>query len=242
MARRAIRGRASWSRRRPSTISSEDLPVPDDQDAIGVGRGARIVRDQHDRLLEPIGGVPQQVEDLGAGRVVEVAGRLIGQDDGRRRRQCPRQRHALLLAGRELVGPVVGLVAEPDHRQQLADPLPVACRRVAGDEERQRHVLGDAQQRDEVEELEDESGLVAPGERPVLLVERRDADAVDDDLARRWQVETAEQVQHRGLAGAGAAHDRDELAPLDLERHAAERIDLALAQRIALDEVSAPRG
>src|SRR6185436_11838609 len=37
-----------------------DRPVADDEDPIGVRGGARIVGDQHDRLPEPIAGVPDQ--------------------------------------------------------------------------------------------------------------------------------------------------------------------------------------
>ncbi len=129
------------------------------------------------------------------------------------------------------------LVAESDEGQELVDPLAVPRGCVPRDEERKSHILGHAQQWDEIEELEHEAGLVAPGQRPVLLVQRRDADAVDDDLAGCRQVQATEQLEHGRLARAGGAHDGDELALLDRERHASQRIDLALAQRIALDEV-----
>ena len=90
-----------------------DLAIADDEDAVGVRGCPRVVRHEHDRLAEPIGRVPQQVEDLGASREVEVAGRLIGQEDGRPRGQRARQRHALLLARRELVGTCCALSVSP---------------------------------------------------------------------------------------------------------------------------------
>ena len=130
-----------------------------------------------------------------------------------------------------------GLVAESDEGEELVDPLAMPRGCVPRDEEREGHVLGHAQQRDQIEELEHEARLVATGQCPVLLVQRGDADAVDDDFAGRRQVQATEQLEHGRLARAGGAHDGDELALLDCERYASERIDLALAQRIALDEV-----
>src|SRR5918992_2293790 len=163
----------------PQRYLVEDRPVAHHQDAVGIGRGTRLMGDQHDRLPQPVAGVPQEAQDLAAGRVVEVPGRLVGQQDRGGGCQRPGQRDALLLAGRQLLGKVPRLVGQAHQLQELVDPLVVARHRVAGDEERQRHVLGHRQQRDQVEELEDETGLRAAGERPLLLVERRDVDAVD---------------------------------------------------------------
>src|SRR5687768_18033029 len=40
------------------------LSITDDDHAVGVGSGAGIVRDQDDGLVQAIGRVPQQVQDL----------------------------------------------------------------------------------------------------------------------------------------------------------------------------------
>ena len=47
-------------------------------------------------------GARMNVEDLGAGAAVEVAGRLVGEDDLRPARQGARHGDALLLAAGEL--------------------------------------------------------------------------------------------------------------------------------------------
>ena len=60
--------------------------------------------------------------DLVAGLRVELAGRLVGQDEDRVLDQGPGDRHPLLLAARQLVGPVVEPVAQADLRQQLGRP------------------------------------------------------------------------------------------------------------------------
>ena len=72
--------------------------------------------------------------DLVAGLRVELAGRLVGQDQDRLLDQRPGDRHPLLLAAGELVRPVVEPVAQADLRQQVDGPLPLLGRhaRAAG--------------------------------------------------------------------------------------------------------------
>ena len=62
-----------------------------------------IVRDHDDRLAELAVEPVEQVEDLLRRRAVEVAGRLVGDDDRRVGDQRPRDRDALLLPAGELV-------------------------------------------------------------------------------------------------------------------------------------------
>ena len=97
----------------------QDFAVAHHQHAIGVGGGPRVMGHQHDRLAQPIAGVPQQVQDLGAGREVQVPRRLIGQEDGRAGRQGAGQGDPLLLARGELVRPLPGLVGQAHQLQQL---------------------------------------------------------------------------------------------------------------------------
>ena len=152
-----------------------------------MGRGASFVGDEHDRLAELVAGAPQLVEDLAAGGVVEVAGRLVGQQDRRPADEGAGQRDSLLLAGGQLVGPVA-LAAEQVHQlEDLVDARGrVAVARIhAGDGERQRHVLVDVEERDQVEELEDEAGLLAPQAGGLGIAQVADDLAVEHDLAAR---------------------------------------------------------
>ena len=78
-----------------------------------------------------------------------------------------RHGHPLLLAGRELLGLVALLAGQvhagdrvADARRQVAAP-----RILAGDGERQPHVLDDVEQRHQVERLEHEPGALAPQAR-----------------------------------------------------------------------------
>ena len=98
--------------------------------------------------------------DLVAGLGVELAGRLVGQDQERVLHQGPGDGHALLLAAGELVGAVVEAVAQADLREQLGGPL-LLLRRHAPGQERHQHVLEGREVADQVERLEDEADLVA---------------------------------------------------------------------------------
>jgi hypothetical protein len=111
----------------------------------------------------------QQVHDLVAARAVEVAGGLVGEqhrglgDDG------ARDRHALLLAARQL-GRRVVLPALQAHLRQR--PRPPRCARAlapsAAVEQRQLDVLQRRGARQQVEALEDEAQVVAAQQRALV--------------------------------------------------------------------------
>ena len=65
----------------------------------------------------------EELVDALAGRRVEVAGGLVGQQHVGLEHQRARQRHALRLAARELAGLVVHARAQPHPLQQLARAL-----------------------------------------------------------------------------------------------------------------------
>ena len=73
----------------------------------------------------------QQREDLQTGPRIEVAGRLVGQHDRRPPHQRPGDRHALLLAARELTRVVTEPRAEPEPLQQRPRLVTLAVRGAA---------------------------------------------------------------------------------------------------------------
>lgn len=101
----------------------------------------------------------------------------------------------------------------------------------------QLDLLQRARARQQVEVLEDEAELAVADVREFRTRTARDLDAVQQVAAARGRVEAAEDVQHRRLAAAGGAHDRDELARVDRERHAVQRRDRLLAERVDLAEI-----
>ena len=57
----------------------------------------------------------EQFDDTARVLGIEGSGRLVGEDDGRRGDQRPRDRPALLLTAGEGIGTVVGSVPHPDR-------------------------------------------------------------------------------------------------------------------------------
>ncbi len=100
-----------------------DLAVDQEHDPVRVRGDARIVGDDHDRATELVDRAAQKLEHLGGRGRVEVAGRLVGEDDCRLRDQGARDRDALLLAARELGGAVLSPVRDADGLEQLVEPF-----------------------------------------------------------------------------------------------------------------------
>ena len=201
-----------------------------------------LVGDQQHRDAAAAIQLLKQVHHLDAGPGVEVAGRLVGQQDRRLVDQRPRDGDALLLAARQLVGIVIHALAEPDDLQDFLGPL-VALGGLhlvlaAVVEQRQLDVVERRRPRQQVEALEDEADLAVAHDRELIAGHPRDILAVEDVLAARRAIKAAEDVHERRLAGAGRARDRHELALLDVHVGAAERAHRHFADRVGLDEVA----
>ena len=141
-------------------------------------RQLRIVRHEHQRRLARAVDVEQQLDDLVAGGAVEIAGRLVGEQDRRIVRQRARDRDALLLAARELRRIVMAALGRARPPRAAPSRAPRGLRH-AGDLHRHQDVLERGQRRQQVEELEDEADARAAQPRQRVLVERGDVDAVD---------------------------------------------------------------
>src|SRR5690606_32513462 len=63
--------------------------------------------------------------------------------------------------------------------------------------------------------------------RPFVRRHVRDVDAVDDDAPGRRPLEPGQHAQQRGLAAAGGAQDREELAAMDVEVDGIHRDEVA---------------
>ena len=107
----------------------------------------------------------------------------------------------------------------------------------AGEQARQRDVVADGQRRQQVEELEDEADLLAPHPRQLVVAQRRQIAIVERERAAGRPIHGAAEVQQRRLAAARRPHQRDEVAGLDVERHAGERGDPRFAGDIGFVEI-----
>eukprot|EP01137_Pigoraptor_chileana_P011266 Opistho-2@61855 len=130
------------------------------QHARGLGRMLGRVG-HHDQGRAFVVELPQDAHDLVAMQAVEVAGGLVGQQQGRLGDDGSRDGHALLLAARELAGPVPGPVADAQPLHRLGHALLLLARRQPAVLQCQGDVLGHAQVVDQVEALEHEPDAAA---------------------------------------------------------------------------------
>ena len=100
-------------------------------DAVGGASDARVVGDDDHRLPALPVEAPEEGHDLGRSGRVEVAGRLVGQQQRRLVHEGSRERDPLLLAARELHRPVAGPSPRapprraPRRRARRAVPRPL---------------------------------------------------------------------------------------------------------------------
>ena len=92
--------------------------VAHDDDAFAVGGDVQFVRD-HDDGDAGVVEFLEQAHDLDAGAGVEIAGRLVGQDQFRLVDQGAGDGDALLLSAGKLAGMMVAPVAQADFLQRL---------------------------------------------------------------------------------------------------------------------------
>ena len=104
-------------RRRHASGRLGDLAGAQADHPVAARRERGVVRHQHERHVALGVAREHQVDDLAAGRLVEISGRLVGDEDRRIRHQRPRERDALLLAARKLRRVMAEPRREPDRHR-----------------------------------------------------------------------------------------------------------------------------
>ena len=184
--------------------------------AVGVARVARIVRDHADRRAGAV-QLAQQIHHRFAAARVEVAGRLVREQDERLAGDGARDGDALLLTAGELARQVLRAMRHADALERRLDALLALGRLHAAVGERQLDVLEHGEIADQVEALEDEPDLAVADARALRGGQLGDRPAVQQVLPFGRRVEQAENRQQRRLAAARRPGDRDVLALADLE-------------------------
>ena len=197
------------------------------------------MRHHDDGLAVALVQLLEQRHDFARGPAVEVAGRLVGEQQVRLVGERARDRDALLLAARQFARTVLLAPAEA-HRVRAAG-WPAPSRSAAGTP---ANIIDSATFSAAViveTRLNDWKMMptffcrcrlssVARHLRQVLV---EDAAACPSDGA----VEPGDQVQQRGLAGSRGAEQADELPLFDLQRHAVEGAHRGGAHLVVLLEI-----
>ena len=181
------------------------------------------MRDDENRVALGV-KLAQQVDDELLVGFVEVAGGLVGKNQLRMIDERAGNGHALLLATGKLRRKMGDASGEAHAAEGFAGFGLVghAVKILREHDVFERGEIGH-----EMELLKDETDFVGAiaGER--ALVKRGDVGAVHHGAAGAGAVEAAEDVDERGLAGAGGAHDGDPLAGVHGKRDLIERADSA---------------
>jgi hypothetical protein len=162
---------------------------------------------------------------------VEIAGRLVGEDQRRVVRQRARDRHALPHPARELFRQLRLRIGQAERLQQaprMRSRGPVV--QPAQPADRDQHVVDRAELRQQEVELEDEADPRQAQRRHLPRRKPRRVPSLEQHLPFRRPVEQPQQVEQRGLAGAGGPGHRDEFPLPDGERDVAHQRD-AFRQR-----------
>src|SRR5690606_12467901 len=176
-------------------------------------------------------------EDLAPGGGVEVAGRLVGQEQRRAGYQGAGDGDPLPLAAGQLVGSVAGAVREADPLERLGGKLPPLPRRHPAVDQRQRHVLPRRRARQELEVLEDEADLAVAQGGQLVVAHVLHVVAAEPVAAAARPVQAAEDVEQGALAGSGGADDGAELALVDREGDLVERRDALVSHMVLAAQV-----
>ena len=177
-----------------------------------------VVGDDDDGHAETPAGVLQQLQDRLARVIVQGAGGLVAEKELRVLREGPGDGDALLFAAGELGRKVL----RPLFQTHLFQHLP----RIQGpgrELRRDLDVLQRREIRDQVIELEHKAHVVPTVGGELGFIKGRDLLPVDGHAAVGEAIHPAQNVQERGLPGAGFPDDHADLAPLDVKTRVMQR-------------------
>ena len=190
----------------------------------------------------------EQAVDDGGASLVELAGRLVGDQQPRSTREGSAERDALLLTAGQLGRPSGGAIAQPHPLEERMGPSEAIAVGDASQPERYRdQLLGGQLTRERAPVV-----LVGVAERvgailrEAALRERPEVGACDRDAAGTRTLEAGDHPHQRRLARTARADHDAHLALVDVERQPLQGGDTALGSGIdaeqvtGLDEAHAP--
>ena len=222
---------------RHSPLVPRDLPVPHVDHALRRARELLVMGDDDDRRPVRVQAA-EEADDFLPGSGVELAGRLVGEEQGRPVGERAGDRHALLLAPGELRR-AVALTRPESHvlEQFPRSRAPLGARHL-GLGHRQLDVLAGRECRHEIEALEDEPHVPQAKEGRLLVGHRAHVAAAHGHHPTARPVDDADEVEQRALAAPRRADDGDVLPVDDVERDPAHGVHRLAPHAIVAAQVA----
>ena len=182
------------------------------QDAVSNGCRLRIVGDHQHRLLELLVAAAQHGKHrVGIGSV-EVAGGLIGKNNGRAGDERARDRNPLLLAAGEFRRTMIETAGDAEHLGQVLHKLLVLRQVAAGDVARNFDIAACRQGGQQIELLEHEANFRLAQHGTPRIRQLGKVDAINQHASRGGAGKPAKDVEERRFSAARGSDDADELA------------------------------
>ena len=205
-------------------LVADDTSVTQLDVAAGIVCDIGIVSHEDDRASLGIEFLKEH-EDLKRRTGIKITRCLISENHGRIVDQRAGDGHTLHLTTRHLVGLVIESVAQSHSLQGFYRPTETFLGRHIGIvHQRQLHVLHRCRLWQQIIVLKDKTYLAVAQHSTLAFRHCAHGDAIEEIVAARGRVETAELVEKRGLSGTGLTHDGDKLTFIDLERHPTQRV------------------
>ncbi len=170
----------------------------------------------------------QQIGNFIPGLAIEVAGGLIGEQNGRTTIEGPGKRDPLLFTAGELCWQVVQAFAKPQLLKQRAGIAPALAVAGATQQRRQLDVLQGVERRDQHKRLKDKTDVLRPQRRPRLLIHPMQRFAQHRYFPTAAIVQAGEDRQQGRFTGARLADQGDGLPRFDNQLNSGKDGELML--------------
>jgi hypothetical protein len=202
-----------------------DAAIDQPDDARGVIAGEVLIMGGDNERPIQRQELSQQIAQFAAAGRIERSCRPVHQENRRINCECSRDGNSLCLATRQLSRQSIDAMLDTERREELTSSLRRGFRRHRiGVHWSQTDVVQYRKVLEQVVELKHHPDFSA---KPAQGARRRSSatlqrDIVYDNTSRLERFERANRPKDRGLSGTRRSHERDELAPPNIERDALE--------------------
>ncbi len=191
------------------------MAILEPDQALGVRGDIVLVGHQHDGHALLFVELGEQLHDLRAGLGIQIAGRLIGQDQWWMIDQGAADGHPLLLSAGKLIRLMLGKTFQSGLAQQLERTHAALRAADTGVEQRRGDIVQCGHALEQIETLKYEADALVANLRKFVARQRCHILAIQPVGTAGGDVEASQYVHQRGFTRTGVTHDGDKFAALD---------------------------